>query len=173
LELIALRRPLADEDAGGVVAGVAAGDITPWLLGWVPLMRGGGESGKMEPWRAAAESLLSDARDRADLGMVTVTFATLAGCREAWDRGLQGWNMQTSPFWDEIRAQGRAEGRAEGQVEGKRATVLHVGRHKFGRAPTRKQQKTLEAITDLGLLDRLAERLLEVDTWAELLADVP
>jgi hypothetical protein len=165
LELTVLRRPLADEDAAELVAGVTAGDLTPWLLGWVPLMSGGDASGIMVPWRAAAERLLADARDRADLGALTLTFATLAGCRAAWDRGLRGWNMQTSPLWDEIRAEGRVEGR----VEGVRATILHVGRHKFGKAATRKQQKALEAITDLGQLDGLAAWLLEVDSWAELL----
>src|SRR5262249_37486673 len=147
-----------------LVAGVAAGDLTPWLLGWVPLMRGGGEAGIMVPWRAAAERLLTDVRDRADLGALTLTFATLANCREAWDRGLRGWNMQTSPLWDEIRAEGRVVGRAEGQLEGKRATILHLGRHKFGKAPTKKQQKALEAITDLDQLDHLAARLLDVDS---------
>src|SRR5262249_33675496 len=100
LELTVLRRPLAEEDAAALVAGVAAGDLSPWLLGWVPLMRGGGAAGIMVPWRAAAESQLSDARDRADLGALTLTFATLAEGREAWDRGLRGWNMQTSPLWD-------------------------------------------------------------------------
>jgi hypothetical protein len=165
LELTILRRPLADEDAAELVAGVAAGDITPWLLGWVPLMRGGGTSGIMGPWRAAAESLLTDAGDRADLGALTLTFATLAGCRAVWDRGLRGWNMQTSPLWDEIRAEGRVEGR----VEGMRTAVLLQGRNKFGKGPTRKQQKALEAITDLGQLEGLLGRVLDVDSWAELL----
>src|SRR5262249_35106808 len=126
-----------------------------------------GAAGIMVPWRAAAESQLSDARDRADLGALTLTFATLAEGREAWDRGLRGWNMQTSPLWDEIRAEGRVEGR----VEEARATVLHLGRHKFGKAPTKKQQKALEAITDIGQLRGLAARLLEVDSWAELLRE--
>ena len=44
LELTVLRRSLADESAADTVAGVAVGDISPWVLGWVPLMRGGGDS---------------------------------------------------------------------------------------------------------------------------------
>jgi hypothetical protein len=168
LELTVMRRPLTEEDAAGLVAGVTAGEITPWLLGWVPLMRGGDASGIMVPWRAAAESQLADARDRGVLGILTVTFATLAVCREAWDRGLRGWNMQTSPFWDEIRAEARVEGR----VEGKREAILDLGRLKFGKAATKKQQKTLDTISDLGQLEGLLARLLEVDSWAELLADL-
>jgi hypothetical protein len=73
--------------------------------------------------------------------------------------------MQTSPYFDEIRAMGRAEG----QVEGARALVLRQGRLKFRKAPSRKQQRALEAVTDLGQLEELAARLLTVDSWAELL----
>ncbi len=73
--------------------------------------------------------------------------------------------MQTSPYWDEIRAEARGEGR----VEGIRATILRQGRDKFGKAPSRKQQKALEAITDQAQLEDLAARLLKVDSWADLL----
>ena len=41
------------------------------------------------------------------------------------------------------------------------------------KAPTRKQQKALAAITDLSQLQGLAARLLEVDSWAELLREHP
>jgi hypothetical protein len=187
LELTVLRRHLADEDAAKLQAGVAAGEISPWLLGWVPLMRGGEESDIISQWRVEAERHFTDERDRADLGTLTLTFATLAGCRPAWDRGLRGWNMQTSPFLDEIRAEvrkearaeglaegrqeGRQEGRKEGLVEGARTMVLRQGRQKFGEAPSRKEQQTLDAITDLGQLEALAARLLEVDSWAKLLGE--
>jgi hypothetical protein len=169
LELTVLRRSLADESAAALMAGVAAGELSPWLLGWVPLLRSGDESAIIVLWRAAAEGRLPDAQDRADLGALTLTFATLARCRAAWERGFRGWNMQTSPLWDEIRAEARVEGRQQGRVEGVRATVLRQGRHKFGKAPTRKQQKALEAVTDQAQLEDLAARLLEVDSWADLL----
>jgi hypothetical protein len=161
LEFTVLRRHLVDENAAQVVAGVAAGTISPWVLGWVPLMRRGEESGIIGQWREAAQRLLPDKRDRADLGTVALTFATLAGCRAAWDQGLRGWSMLTSPLWDEIRATGR--------IEGVRMTVLRQGRQKFHRAPSRKQQKALEAVTDLAQLEALADRLLTVDSWAKLL----
>ena len=84
--------------------------------------------------------------------------------------------MQTNPLWDEIRAEARAEARAtalaEGRAEGARGTLLRLGRQKFGRAPSRKQQKALEAVTDLGRLEALADRLLDVDSWGELLEAV-
>ena len=77
-------------------------------------------------------------------------------------------NIETSPIFDEIRAVGREEGRAEGA----RALVVRLGRQKFGKAPTKTQHKTLEAITGVDRLEALAERLLNVDTWADLLSDV-
>jgi hypothetical protein len=169
--LAVLRRTLADDNAASLVAEVAAGKTSPWLLGWVPLMQGGGESGIIGAWRQAAEQRLSDERNRADLRSLSLVFAALAGCRPAWDHGLGGWNMKTSPFLDEIRAESREESRAEGALALARALVLRLGRQKFGKAPTKKQQKALATITDVAQLEALAERLLGVDSWAELFGE--
>ncbi|HUY33486.1 MAG TPA: hypothetical protein VMV69_12115 [Pirellulales bacterium] len=168
LELSILRRRLAEEDASNLVADVAGGITSPWLLPWVPLMQGGGELGIIADWLPEAERRLTDERDRADLGLTTQVFASLAGCRAAWDQALRGWNMKTSPIFDEIREEGREEGRAEGM----RALVVHQGRQKFGKTPTKKQQKALESVTDLARLEALAERLLDVDSWGQLLGEV-
>ncbi len=173
LELAAQMLDLADEDAAELTAGVAAGTISPWQLGWAPLMRGGAEAGIIEPWRQAAERRLADERDRKLLGFLTCTLAQLARCRPTWEHGLRRWNMQTSPFWDEIRAEGRAQGREQGREEGKvtgaRALLLRQGRRKFGRAPTRKQREELEAVADLTRLEEMGERLFDVGSWGELL----
>ena len=72
--------------------------------------------------------------------------------------------MKTSPILDEIRAESRAEEA--------RTLVLRQGRQKFGKSTTKKQQKALEAITNLARLETLAERLLTVDSWAELLGEM-
>jgi hypothetical protein len=76
-------------------------------------------------------------------------------------------NLKTSPIFEEIRAEGRIEGRAEGM----RDLVGRMGRQKFGKPPTRKQQKVLEGITELGRLEALADRLLDVDSWDESLGE--
>src|SRR5262249_31620604 len=131
----------------------------------VPLMQGGGESDIIARWRAAAERLLTDEWDPAVLGATAVTFASLANCRPAWDHGLKGWNMKTAPLFDEVRKESGEEGR----MEEARTLVLGLGRRKFRKAANKKQQKALEAITDLGQLETLAERLFHVDSWAELL----
>jgi hypothetical protein len=170
LELTILRRCLANENAAAQLAGVDTEMISPWQLAWVPLMRGGGELAIIGRWMGLADRLLVQERDRADLGTLVLTFATLAGCRAAWQKALRGWNMQTSPFLDEIRAKVREEAHEEGRAEGVRATLLRLGRQKFNKAPTKKQQKELEGIKDPAQLEALAERLLTVESWADLLA---
>jgi len=64
------------------------------------------------------------------------------------------------PFLDEIRA------------EEAQALILRLGRKKFGKIPTKKQQKTLAALTELAQVEALAVRLLRVDSWAELFSEV-
>src|SRR5262249_31355301 len=97
---------------------------------------------------------------RTELG-----FGWVSAAEEAWldisnrpnpyaaARGPNG----RSPFLDEIRA------------ETIQVMVLYQGRHKFGRAPTKKQLKSLEAIKDPAQVRELAVRLLDVNSWAELL----
>jgi hypothetical protein len=169
LELTVLRRQLIDEDGRALVRSVAGGQLTPWLLAWVPLMRGGRESSIIAEWLDAADRFFVDAQDRTDLATLTLTFATLAQWGPVWRRGLRGWHMNTSPFLDELRAEARVEGRAEGRLEGVRATLLRQGREKFGKAPNKKQRKALEDLSDLSQLEELAARLLHVDSWADLL----
>src|SRR5262249_40618306 len=72
-----------------------------------------------------------------------------------------GCNVETCPLWDEIRA------------DGIQVMLMYQGRHKFGRSPTKKQLKALEAIKNPALLRDLAVRLLDVASWTELLDALP
>jgi hypothetical protein len=60
----------------------------------------------------------------------------------------------------------------EGYVEGFTLTtrwfIQHLGEQRFGE-PTPQTRATLAEITDPELLHRLANRLLTVDSWSELL----
>ncbi len=87
LELAVQVCNLAEEDAATLVAEVAAGQRSPWLLGWISLMRGGGEPAIIERWRQIAEQRLLDERQRGILGLIARTFATRAGRRPAWPLG--------------------------------------------------------------------------------------
>ncbi len=58
----------------------------------------------------------------------------------------------------------------EGRIEALQKTLLCLGRKKFGPLP-RTLGPTLKAITDVARLEALTERLLDVDTWQELLEE--
>ena len=67
------------------------------------------------------------------------------------------------------RAEGLTEGRARGLTEGKRDFLLRAGTRRFG-APEPSEMAALAAIANDEELDRLADRLFEVETWRDLLA---
>jgi hypothetical protein len=56
-----------------------------------------------------------------------------------------------------------------GQREEARRLILRAGKTRFGRR-SRKAAQTVEAITDLDQLERLVDRVLEVNSWDEFLA---
>jgi hypothetical protein len=60
------------------------------------------------------------------------------------------------------------EGRQEGEVRGAQRILLHQGRRLLGE-PDEATRSALTALTDLDRLSRLAERLLKVSSWEELL----
>ena len=68
----------------------------------------------------------------------------------------------------EGEAKGRAEGEAKGAVEDARTILLRQGRKKFG-PPGERAEAMIVAIADRDRLHDLIERLLDVDTWDELL----
>lgn len=72
---------------------------------------------------------------------------------------------------EEGRVEGRVEGRAEGQIIEARRLVLGLGTRKFG-PPDATMVATLDAIDDLNVLHSLADGLLQMSTWEELLATV-
>ena len=64
--------------------------------------------------------------------------------------------------------EGKAEGRAEGKAEGVQLAILRLGTKKFG-PPDEPSRSAILAITDLERLNSLSERLLDVDSWSDLL----
>jgi hypothetical protein len=57
----------------------------------------------------------------------------------------------------------------EGLVKGTQDVLLRQGHKKFG-VPDEHTENALRSITDLDRLNYLSERLLDVSTWADLLA---
>jgi len=93
-------------------------------------------------------------------------------------KGVQG--MEDSVTYQDIirkgKLEGKLEGKAEGKLEGKlegraeeaRNILLRLGGKRYG-TPDAATQSALDAILSLERLELLVERLLEVESWQELL----
>jgi predicted transposase YdaD len=68
-------------------------------------------------------------------------------------------------------AKGRAEGMAEGRADGERRILLRLGALRLG-TPSLEVIAALEAITAADRLERMADRLFEVESWEELLREL-
>jgi hypothetical protein len=107
-----VERDMQDKVAEAVLAGIAAGQIARCVLPWVPLMRGGGDSGILERWKELAV-LEPDARHRSDYGGLALVFAEAAGREQPWKEALKEWNMVESQVVLEWINQGKASSRVE------------------------------------------------------------
>jgi len=66
------------------------------------------------------------------------------------------------------KAEGIVEGKAEGKAEGERLMILKAGARRFG-PPDDRTRATLEGITSPTELERLFDRLFEVESWGDFL----
>lgn len=86
-------------------------------------------------------------------------------------KGIQ--DMEESTTYQAIIRRGKAEGKIEGKVEGRleeAKTILErLGNVRFG-TPSADMAATLAGITSVERLEQLAERLLKVESWDDLLA---
>lgn len=82
-------------------------------------------------------------------------------------RGVR--QMRESSTYQAILAEGRAEGEVQGQLREVRKMLLRVGGKRFG-APPAAAARTIDGTDDLARLEALLERVLEVESWDELLA---
>jgi len=73
--------------------------------------------------------------------------------------------------WQKGRQEGRQAGRQEGRVLGARETLLRLGRKRFGE-PDLSTLQRVTATEDADKLETLAERALDVESWADLFAAV-
>jgi hypothetical protein len=84
----------------------------------------------------------------------TYRYAVETGLARGMEQGLQ---------------QGLQQGEARGRLEEARRFVTRIGERQLGPAPA-SAQATLAAIDDVDALERLADRLPDVQSWDELLA---
>lgn len=77
--------------------------------------------------------------------------------------------LEDSTTYQATIRKGISQGLAQGLAQGGRQVILRMGAKKFG-PPGEATVVALQAITDPARLEQLAERLLEVNTWDDLLA---
>jgi predicted transposase YdaD len=84
---------------------------------------------------------------------------------------LQGKSYMTeSTTYQAILREGEAAGRAEGKAEEAKKLLLRLGRKQLG-PPREEFEAKIEAMSDVEKLEELAERVLDVSSWGDLLAD--
>jgi predicted transposase YdaD len=72
---------------------------------------------------------------------------------------------------EEGRKQGRKEGHEEGRAEASRRILLVQGTKRFG-TPSPKVRRKMTQISDVRVIETLVLRILDVESWAELLAEL-
>lgn len=101
----------------------------------------------------------------------------LCGLRYEYERVAEMYRrlsmlMEESTTYQAILSKGREEGREEGRESGRlqslRNVLIRQGTKRFG-APSAEVATTIEGITDLPRLERLAERILDATGWDDLL----
>ena len=76
--------------------------------------------------------------------------------------------MRDSTTYQAILDEGRVEGELKGRAEEARQMLLRLGRKRLGK-PKQKAIDAVRSLDDVNRLELLIERLLEVNTWQELL----
>ena len=84
--------------------------------------------------------------------------------------------MKESVTYQAIVEEGVAKGREEGVVKGRmeeaRRILFRLGERRIGQAAGASVRSRIESIDSLEVLEGLTDRLLQVRSWEELLADV-
>jgi hypothetical protein len=151
-------RNLSTMPARDLLAGVKAGTVPRAVLAWGPLL-----AGADLPEVAAEWALLAgeepDPRRRADLGGLARVFADLADRRRFWGHVLEGWNVERSPFLEEIERRG--------QMRTSRTYVQLVLRTRLGHDLPGELIAAIEQQTDPATLDHWFKRALTITSLDE------
>ncbi len=154
---------LCDCNAAETVQKVGAGIWPITLLGWIPLMAGGNESGIIEQWVVLVDPI-TDPKMRSDLAIMAKNFAVLTNTKPLWDNALKGWMTMKSELVEELNREARIETR----IETRQSDLISFVKRKLGKS--NRLVTEIEAITDSDRLERMIESASEVTTLDELLA---
>ena len=112
----------------------------------------------------------TDGADRNDLWSAAFVLMGLRYDPEVTMQVLRGVSsMKESSTYQAILEEGAVIGEARGEANAARDILLHLGTKRFG-MPTTAALKTITAMDSADRLKLLCERVIEVESWKELLA---
>jgi hypothetical protein len=114
--------------------------------------------------RRVVERLLREASGGRAKRLLTAAYI-LTGLRIRGEDVVRGLFKGATPMRESVTYQMIID---EGRVEQAHRFLLRLGRKRFGE-PDQATRQALEAITNLKKLDRLADRVLEAESWQDLL----
>ncbi len=79
--------------------------------------------------------------------------------------------MRESSTYQAILSEGEARGEVIGRIDEARKTILTLGQKRFGELPPT-MRSSLDAIADIDALNKIIERILDAETWDELLTSL-
>lgn len=85
-------------------------------------------------------------------------------------QGVKNMDLRESSTYQAILAEGEAIGEAKGEAKGEANALLRLGGRRFG-TPSATVRAAITTMIDVSRLNRLIDRLLEVESWDELLAE--
>jgi hypothetical protein len=150
---------LVDEDAAAMLDGIAATTLSPGLLPWLSLMRGGDDPAIIARWLELA-GREQDARRRSDYGGLALVFAEAAGRRDLWKQALEGWNVTDSQQVLEWIAEGEAKGEARGEAK----ALLRVLARRFPPGAPADMVAAIQAMRDLARLEAWVDAAVTADS---------
>jgi hypothetical protein len=157
---------VAEDNAPVVLEAVARGEMLWGMLFWVPLMANGQQPAVIARWRQVVTQVVAERRVRGDLAGIVMIFAELAGCRPAWQRGLEGFEMTESQVVKEWINQGRAQGNLERQ----RQDLLELLEGKFPGAVPNDVAQLIQQQDSQNLLHDWFKAAVRVATFEQFLA---
>ncbi len=150
---------LCECDAAETLQKVTAGVWPITLLGWIPLMAGGNESGIIEQW-VAAVSPHTNQKMRSDLAYMVKLFSNLTNTKPLWDKALKGWHHMKSELVEELNREAR--------IEIRQGDLIAIAVDKFGFS--QRIEEEISAITNVDRLQRMLRSIHRTNTLDELLA---
>jgi hypothetical protein len=164
-------------DATKTLVDISSGKTAKCILVWIPLMSGADSADVVDEWIRILSGE-PDPRKRSEFVVLARVFAKFVN-RTIWVEKLEGYNVITSPIFDEFRAEGRKEGHKEGHKEAQREVVIKFrpGLHSFlasrfpGAVPAELTAKINE-VTDFDTLNRWFQAAIAAKSIDELMQQI-